>query len=229
MAFLQQGGLTASVSEGSTCTVNVPNGGTLLHPGHRGVRHLQPGDGVRHRRQLQRHGQDQFGQHEGSDARGRNDGGHRAGRKAPRPIHCLSVRKNFNRIITEVGSPIDTIKILRDMYGIPQPEQQPQSLFTYEGDKMVPGLALDWTTEGTIDSGMEAWTFFLNKDLLLENGEPLTAPLVAKVIMETASPKALRGVEIFPMDDFAFAIQFFQGADRSLLQELPMILFNIKR
>ena len=115
------------------------------------------------------------------------------------------------------------------MYGISQPEQQPQSLFTYEGDKMVPGLALDWTTEGTIDSGMEAWTFFLNKDLLLENGEPLTAPLVAKVIMETASPKALRGVEIFPMDDFTLAIQFLPGRGPQPAPGATMILFNIKR
>jgi hypothetical protein len=46
--------------------------------------------------------------------------------------------------------------------------------------------------------------------------------------MERASPQALRGVEIFPADDFTLIIDFFQGSDRSLLQELPNILFNVQ-
>lgn len=230
-AYLSQGGLTASVNEGSTCTVNVPNGGTFYILGTEAFIIFNP--------------ETQFataGNFKGTvkwDSASAKDQtlepgmmldigpGGQAFPPYPMPFGI----DEFDRIVTQVGSPIETINILRDVYNLPQPGQQfqEQSLFTGEVGNMVPGIASDWTVEGSAASGTETWTFFLKKDLRLENGEPLTAPFMTKAIFEKASPKALRGVEIFPADDFTLVISFLKGADRSLLEELPAIKFIVQQ
>jgi hypothetical protein len=235
MAYLSQGGLTASVNEGSTCTVNVPNGGTFYILGTEAFIIYNP--------------QTQFataGNFKGTvkwdsaDAKGQTlepgtmvDIGP-GGQSFP-PYPMPFGIEEFDRIVTEVGSPIETVTILRDLYNIPQsgrsfqPPFQEQSLFTFEGGNMVPGIASDWTVEESAASGTETWTFFLRRDLRLENGEPLTAPFVTKVIFEKTSPEARSGVEIFPADDFTLVIRFFKGSDRSLLEEIPAIKFIVQQ
>lgn len=234
MAYLSQGGLTATVNEGSTCTVNVPNGGTFYILGTEAFVIYNPKTEFATVGNF--HGEVNW---ETNKVSGQplepgtmvdiGPGG------VPFPPYPLPFGpEEFDRIVTEVGSPIETMTILRDMYGIPQPGQLPtesqgQPLFVYEGENMRPVLASDWTVDGTIDSGKEVWTFYLREGVRLENGEPLTAPFAVKYIMEKASPKALRGVEMFPADDLTLVIEFFQGSDKSLLNELPFILFNIQQ
>jgi ABC-type transport system substrate-binding protein len=234
-AYLSQGGLTASVNEGSTCTVNVPNGGTFYILGTEAFIIYNP--------------ETQFSTAGNFNGKVLYDSANVQGEPlpsgmmvdigpggmSPPPYSMPFGQEEFERIVSEVGSPLDTVNILRERYGLPfperpaPPESQQLPLFSYDGDNILPGVASDWTVEGTIDSGREAWTFYLDSAWRLENGEPLTAPLVVKMIMEQASPTALKGVEIFPVDDYSLAIQFFQGADRSLLQEIPFILFNVSR
>ena len=235
LAFLQQGGLTASVSEGSTCTVNVPNGGTFYILGTEAFVIYNPETGFATAGNFK--GTVRYDSANVKDQplpEGMMVDIGPGGKSLP-PYPLPFDMQQFDAIITQVGSPLETMNILRDRYNLPHPEQptqpefQPQPLFTYEGDKMLPGLASEWSVDGSIDSGKETWTFFLRRDLRLDNGEPLTAPLIAKVIMEKASPQALFGVEIAPLDELTLRIEFFQGADRSLLQELPSIRFNVQR
>jgi hypothetical protein len=235
MAYLSQGGLTASVNEGSTCTVNVPNGGTFYILGTEAFIIYDP--------------QTQFataGNFKGTvkwdsaDAKDQTlepgmmvDIGP-GGQSFP-PYPMPFGIEEFDRIVTELGSPIETLNTLRNLYNLPQPGQQfqpqspEQSLFTFEGQRMVPGIATSWTVEESADGSTETWTFFLKKDLRLDNGEPLTAPFVTKAIFERTSPEARRGVEILPADDFTLVIRFFKGADRGLLEELPAIKFIVQQ
>jgi len=235
MAYLSQGGLTATVKEGSTCTVQVPNGGTFYILGTEAFIIYNPETGFTTAGNFS--GTVNYDSTTGKDqplpAGMMVDIGPGGVSVPPYPLPFDM--EQFDAIVTQVGSPLDTMNILRDRYNLPHPEQQtqpefqPQPLFTYEGDKMLPGLASEWSMDGSIDSGKETWTFFLRRDLRLANGEPLTAPLIAKTIMEKASPQALFGVEIAPLDELTLRIEFFQGADRSLLQELPAIKFDVLR
>jgi ABC-type transport system substrate-binding protein len=234
IAFLSQGGLTTSVSKGSTCTVNVPNGGSFNILGTEAFIIYDPetqfATAGNFKGKVEFNSANMKGQP--LEAGTMVDIGPDGMAYPPYPLPFGP--EEFDRIVTEVGSPIDTIRILRDVYGIPQPGQQPepetqgQALYTYEGENMVPGIAKEWSVDGSIDLGRETWTFFLSDGWRFDNGETLTAPFAAKFIMEKASPQALRGVEIFPADDFTLIIEFFKGSDLSLLQELPDILFDVQ-
>lgn len=235
MAFLSQGGLTASVSQGSTCTVDVPNGGTFYILGTEAFIIFNPE--TRFTTAGNFKGTVKW---DSAEVKGQTleegtmvDIGP-AGEAYP-PYPMPFGIDEFNKYVTDLGSPIETMTVLRDTYGIPQPGQQPQPgfqelpLFTYDGQTVVPVLAQEIFVESAAANGSETYTFFLSQDLRLQNGEPFTAPLVAKTFIEKATPDALKGVEITTKDDLTLVIQFFRGSNRSLLDELSKILFPVQR
>jgi len=240
IAYLTQGGLKVVVKEGSTCKVNVPNGGSFNIIGTEAFVIYNTENGYA-----------TAGNFDGTVAwntSGTEEQDLPSGKMidigpdgSSSPLYDLPFDpQTFERAIDEVGSPIEAVYRLREENGIPLPGQPSpmgasRTMFVRNGDELLPGLAREWQVDGSLDENGVFWTLYLDPDAVLRNGEPFTAPYAAEVIYQSASPEALELVQIEPVDDQTLLIQFLPRGeefrtdnDFRLIDELTEIAFDVQ-